>query len=403
MSEESNRYNIALPLDDLKNRDVLFKVSNPKKKEPGAKFISYRIHCDHRDQIQIDSNRLVHGSALIEILEAHGLSKTIPKTVKHNSKGEVELWKIDWEPHNYGGPKVFDFDWNGVPCSLTGHSSYYFIRVHDLTEGVGDSVIRELYTELESYYVPPVKPLGQLSVYTTRETMSGFGWYKLCDRKHRPLETIYIEPDMKEKLVNGLTKFYDSAALFDEYGVPWKRIHLFYGPPGSGKTSTVIALASHFNKNVVKLTVTARLNSEHVEQLFQSVPSNSFMILEDVDALFTMREGNGSLDFSTMLNCMDGVASQRGLVVFMTTNHLDRLDPAFTRSARVNCLLHFSLPGRPEQLEALKVLGSKYSHEHEEFLDRHGDGLSIADIQEHLFNCIFEERESILDYVSPLG
>lgn len=173
---------------------------------------------------------------------------------------------------------------------------------------------------------------------------------------------------------------------------------MFHGPPGSGKTSTVIALASKFGKNVVKLTVTSRLNSEHVEQLFQSVPNNSFLIIEDVDSLFTKREGNGSLDFSTMLNCMDGVATHRGLVVFMTTNHLDRLDEAFFRPGRIDCLSHFALPGRAEQLEALQVLGADFSHEHEEFLDRFGEGLSIAGIQQHLFNCIFEEKDTILDY-----
>lgn len=39
----------------------------------------------------------------------------------------------------------------------------------------------------------------------------------------------------------------------------------------------------------------------------------------------------------------------------------------------------------------------QYKHEHEAYLDRHVDaGLSIAGMQRHVFECIMEERTSIL-------
>ena len=34
------------------------------------------------------------------------------------------------------------------------------------------------------------------------------------------------------------------------------------------------------------------------------------------------------LSFSGFLNALDGVATQEGTVLFMTTNHAERLDPA---------------------------------------------------------------------------
>lgn len=70
------------------------------------------------------------------------------------------------------------------------------------------------------------------------------------------------------------------------------------------------------------------------------------MLLEDVDAAFLSRDlaaenpvkyqGLGRLTFSGLLNALDGVASTEARIVFMTTNHVDRLDPALIRPGRVD-------------------------------------------------------------------
>jgi ATP-dependent 26S proteasome regulatory subunit len=43
-----------------------------------------------------------------------------------------------------------------------------------------------------------------------------------------------------------------------------------------------------------------------------------------------------TVTFSGLLNCLDGVASTEERIVFMTTNHIDRLDPALIRPGRVD-------------------------------------------------------------------
>lgn len=69
-------------------------------------------------------------------------------------------------------------------------------------------------------------------------------------------------------------------------------------------------------------------------------------MLEDIDAAFVSREdtvtqkaayeGLNRVTFSGLLNCLDGVASTEARIVFMTTNYLDRLDPALIRPGRVD-------------------------------------------------------------------
>ena len=58
------------------------------------------------------------------------------------------------------------------------------------------------------------------------------------------------------------------------------------------------------------------------------------------------------LSFSGLLNAVDGIAATEGRVLFMTTNHLDRLDPALVRPGRVDMVQHLGLCSR-EQLRAL--------------------------------------------------
>jgi chaperone BCS1 len=47
-------------------------------------------------------------------------------------------------------------------------------------------------------------------------------------------------------------------------------------------------------------------------------------------------EGLSRLTFSGLLNALDGVASAEGRILFMTTNYLNRLDPALIRPGRVD-------------------------------------------------------------------
>lgn len=71
-------------------------------------------------------------------------------------------------------------------------------------------------------------------------------------------------------------------------------------------------------------------------------PPQSIILLEDVDGIFNQREavidvdeeGNGGVSFSGLLNALDGVRSQEGRILFMTTNHPERLDPALVRPGR---------------------------------------------------------------------
>jgi len=93
----------------------------------------------------------------------------------------------------------------------------------------------------------------------------------------------------------------------------------------------------------------------------REAPGNAIILLEDIDAAFAdeeeeeeeVREAAGrnrrqmafgkKVTFSGLLNAIDGIASQEGRIIVMTTNHPERLDPALTRPGRVDVPIEFKL------------------------------------------------------------
>ena len=64
------------------------------------------------------------------------------------------------------------------------------------------------------------------------------------------------------------------------------------------------------------------------------------------------------LSFSGFLNALDGVATQEGNVLFMTTNHPELLDPALIRAGRIDEKVELNLC-TPDQLQRLYL---KFNH-----------------------------------------
>ncbi|KAF6072765.1 BCS1 N terminal family protein [Candida albicans] len=130
---------------------------------------------------------------------------------------------------------------------------------------------------------------------------------------------------------------------YHKRGIPYRRGYLLYGPPGSGKTSFIQALAGELDYNICILNLSENnLTDDRLNHLMNHIPNRSILLLEDVDAAFNKREQtndqgfNNGVTFSGLLNALDGVASAEECITFMTTNHPEKLDPALLRPGRVD-------------------------------------------------------------------
>jgi mitochondrial chaperone BCS1 len=80
------------------------------------------------------------------------------------------------------------------------------------------------------------------------------------------------------------------------------------------------------------------LDDDGLNRALNDAPANSIILLEDIDGIFVGREAvrrnKRNVTFSGLLNALDGVRSQEGRILFMTSNHREKLDPALLREGR---------------------------------------------------------------------
>lgn len=395
---ESNTIDVKIP-ENYKGNPVRVIVDKERVNvDTPPNFISFNIG-EVFDTVVVDK-KSVPLKDFYEMLRTRGgLSDRIPLVVRLGKETTISYFDRS-PPCNGRSKQAWPFKWNGVECSLAGDIC---IRVHHVSLDNALKVIEDIACEALKLVKDTCTPELIKIYFTSQRIDSSYAWFEHSMRTKRDIQTIYIDQKIKDDIRLRLETFLLSGDLYDRYGINWKRIILLNGPPGTGKTSTVLAIASLMNRSLAKMSITADMTSNQVELLFKGLPNQSFLLLEDVDALFDKnREGVSTrVSFSTIINLMDGVTTPRGMVLFMTTNHLERLDEAFIRRGRIDQVVQFNHPGVHEWRWALESLGSKWPHEHEAYIEQlmqreKQDDRSIACIQEHLFDCLIEERESIL-------
>lgn len=171
-------------------------------------------------------------------------------------------------------------------------------------------------------------------------------WCKLNKIYKRNMESLCFDNDEHTKLLEEIKQFIssDSEKEYRSFGIPYKMNILLEGFPGTGKTSLVYAVASHLNMDVCLISFDAKMNDVALMRAIKRTPENSIIVFEDIDVLFKQRkenDTNSGISFSGLLNCLDGISSSYGQIIFMTTNFCCNLDIALKRPGRVDYNIHF--------------------------------------------------------------
>lgn len=202
--------------------------------------------------------------------------------------------------------------------------------------------------EKQSQYLVESQP----RMYTTT---SWGDWRKKAEIQPRSRDSVVLKEGQMDRIVGYLTDFLSNRAAYRKADIPFRTGILLHGDPGSGKTSTALAIANELRMNVYIVSLTSLSNDESLADCFQQIPANSIVILEDIDIVSAVRDRDEDKDkgvtMTGMLNVLDGFQSPPGVITIMTTNRLDVLDPAIRRPGRVdlleelNCLDNFQLRG----------------------------------------------------------
>ena len=125
------------------------------------------------------------------------------------------------------------------------------------------------------------------------------------------------------------------------------------------------------------------VNDNALMNLIKTIPQKSIILIEDIDTIESMHDreklkqeqeqlqlenkssglnivSKSTINLETMLNILDGYSFLHESLIFFTTNHVDKLDPALIRCGRIDEKYEFGYASDKQIKEMLKFYGLKY-------------------------------------------
>lgn len=182
-------------------------------------------------------------------------------------------------------------------------------------------------------------------------------WIRVKKVPEKSIDSVFIEN--KNLLIKDIDNFLESKDWYNKRSISYKRGYYLYGEPGTGKSSLICALANKYKKDVYYLNIDGLRSDSDLIEKFKNIQNNSILVIEDIDAIFNNKrekeQDKIKISFSGILNCLDGIFSKEGLLVFFTTNHPERIDPALVRQGRMDYHFKVSYPQKQQIEEYINI------------------------------------------------
>lgn len=169
-------------------------------------------------------------------------------------------------------------------------------------------------------------------------------WKQMSLIPKRNADSIITIGDKVKCVLDDIRKFNSEEEEYDTYGLPYKRNYLLLGPPGCGKSSTITAIASAFNKDICFLNVSQQLTEKILISSINSLNDRSLLVIEDIDCICrSAKDGSPSANIilGVLTNILDGTLYKKSLITILTSSNSDILEGDIIRAGRIDYTCKF--------------------------------------------------------------
>lgn len=166
--------------------------------------------------------------------------------------------------------------------------------------------------------------------------------------------------DEKEYLIEKIDWFQNNKKEFLSKGLDWYIGILIHGEPGSGKTSIAKAIAKHTGRSLYTFNL-SNMSDESFLAAFNEIGNNACVLFDDIDINIPGRESTNKeqVSLQSLLSVLDGSESRSDIIILMTTNHKDKLDPALIRDGRIDYEFEINKPKKNNIEDLLEAFYNK--------------------------------------------
>lgn len=254
----------------------------------------------------------------------------------------------------------------------------------------------------------------------------------------RSFDNVFFE--QRQKVKNHVSFFLNRKDWYEAKGIPYTLGFMFHGEPGTGKTSSVKAIANTARRHIINVHLSEIKSKAQLRHLFfndeihvmngstterYTIPVHERLyVIEDIDAMgdeilrrewrkptivieqpkIEVKGGDAwmqnrlqeedekePIDLSFLLNLLDGTLEASGRILCISSNFPERIDRALIRPGRIDMIIHFKKCNRDILKE---MVNSFYSQEFEEWTTEELDyKWSPAEVNQILFRN-FENPET---------